>query len=59
MKVSLIIPCYNEEKNLPLLFERCKKLSVFNGYEIIIVNNGSTDKSILVINELIKKYKGF
>ena len=59
MKVSLIIPCYNEEKNLPLLFERCKKLTVLNSYEIIIVNNGSTDKSIFVINELIKKYKGF
>lgn len=59
MKVSLIIPCYNEEKNLPLLFERCKKLTVLNGYEIIIVNNGSTDKSNFVINELIKKNKGF
>jgi glycosyltransferase involved in cell wall biosynthesis len=59
MKFSLIIPCYNEEKNLPLLFERCMKLTALNGHEIIIVNNGSTDKSNFVINELVKKYKGF
>ena len=43
---SLIIPCYNEEANLTILF---KKLSLLtqsrNNIEIIIVNNGSTDRS--------------
>ena len=56
MKFSLVIPCYNEAKNIPLLLERC---AVFNGrddFEIILVDNGSTDDSLEVFKELVPQY---
>ena len=41
MNFSLIIPCYNEGKNIPLLLERIKKLTQDkDNIEIIIVDNG-------------------
>ena len=43
---ALIIPCYNESKNLPLLLSRCKEInSKEKNIEIIIVDNGSTDET--------------
>ena len=53
-KLSLIIPCYNESQNLPLLIDRCKDLfSVNKNVQIIIVDNGSTDNTAEVLDELI------
>ncbi len=52
--LTIIIPIYNEEKNIPVLYERLmpvlNKLNV--SYEIIFVNDGSKDSSILLINQL-------
>jgi glycosyltransferase involved in cell wall biosynthesis len=50
---SLVIPCYNESKNLPLLIERCD--SVFKGrdVEVILVDNGSKDSSPSVIAQAL------
>lgn len=50
MLFSLIIPCYNEEKNLPALIQRCQKLLESPGIEIIIVDNGSSDNTPKVLN---------
>ena len=52
MFLSIIIPCYNEAENMPLLLEKCKKLTNKN-IEIILVNNGSTDDSFNIITQLI------
>ena len=53
-KLSIIIPCYNESKNLPLLVNRCKEVASKDcNIEIIIVDNGSTDDTSLVLDELI------
>ena len=57
MKYSLIIPCYNEEKNLPLLLDKCKNILLKNDIELVIVNNGSLDKSSEVLLNLKTKYK--
>jgi glycosyltransferase involved in cell wall biosynthesis len=69
--LSLIIPCYNESKNLPMLIERCKKIySIEQDIEIIIVDNGSSDETSLVLDRItsgmpffirvnIKKNKGY
>ena len=38
-KYSLVIPCYNEAKNLPSLLESCAPVSETSGVEIILVNN--------------------
>jgi len=51
MKLSVIIPCFNEEKTLKILVE---KVLDFKGLEkeIIIVDDCSTDKSKLIIEDL-------
>jgi glycosyltransferase involved in cell wall biosynthesis len=57
--VSVFIPAYNEAENIPVLFEKIKKISENdkeNEYELIIVNDGSTDNSEDKINEGIQKY---
>ncbi len=57
MKYSLVIPCFNEEKNLPLLIDRCIKILDRNDIQLILVDNGSTDntKKILLEYELQHK----
>ncbi len=56
MKFSLIIPCYNESQNLPLLAERCQTIIQNSKIEVIIVDNGSTDDSPEVISNLLLEY---
>ena len=51
-KISIIIPSYNEEESLPILYERMKKLmeDMKNyEFEILFVNDGSKDKTIEII----------
>ena len=57
-KISIIIPAYNEEESLPLLYDRLKKLmdDMENyEFEILFVNDGSKDKTIEIIKDLRKK----
>lgn len=53
-KVSILIPCYNEEKSLPLLYDELKKL-MDNGkeyaWEVLFVNDGSQDKTLDFIKQ--------
>lgn len=53
--ISIIIPFYNEEENLPILYEGLKKVLIAEkiDYEIVFVNDGSTDQSGNVV-ELLK-----
>ncbi len=55
MTLSIIIPCYNEEKNIPLILARFSEFIIPN-MEVIIVNNGSNDNSAAVLLEMAKKY---
>lgn len=57
MKFSLVIPCYNEAANLPLLLERCKGLAGAD-VEVILVDNGSSDDSPDVLRRLLPGYPG-
>lgn len=54
MDISVIVPLFNEEESLTPLYEWIEKVMNANGYtyEIIFVNDGSTDKSWSVIKEL-------
>ena len=53
IKLSLVIPCYNESKNLPLLLNRCKEVAERDdNIEFVIVDNGSTDDTSLVLDKL-------
>ena len=49
-KLSIIIPCYNEEKNILPLFKKISELlQLDKNLEIIIVENGSKDNSLKII----------
>jgi glycosyltransferase involved in cell wall biosynthesis len=58
MKYSLIIPCYNEAKNIPLLLNRCREMIISKKVEVILVDNGSTDNTAQVLKELLPKFPG-
>lgn len=57
MDISVIIPLYNEEESLPELYNWIAHVMKANGYsyEVIFVNDGSTDNSWKVIEELSRK----
>lgn len=57
MILSLIIPCFNEEKNIPIILDRFEKIVENKKIEVLLVNNGSTDGSLKLLNALIPKYK--
>ena len=59
MDISVVIPLYNEEESLPELQAWIEKVMNENGlsYEIIFVNDVSTDGSWNVIEELSKKHE--
>ena len=58
MKFSIIIPIYNEEKYLQkFLFDLLKKLKNFSDYEIILIENGSTDQTRKLARKICKQKK--
>lgn len=57
MTLSIIIPCYNESGNIPLILERFACVINRNDVEVILVNNGSTDTSKEVLERLVPSYK--
>tara|TARA_B100000035_G_scaffold13492_1_gene11110 strand:- start:556 stop:1269 length:714 start_codon:yes stop_codon:yes gene_type:complete len=59
MRFSLIIPCYNEGKNLPLLIDKCGPLLRNPNIEIILVNNGSTDDTGKTLSKISPKCSNF
>lgn len=57
-KISILIPCYNEEASLPLLYnELVKLMNSHTNYiwEVLMVNDGSKDRTLEVIKDLRKK----
>ena len=54
MDISVIIPLYNEEESLPELYDWIERVMAQNkfSFEVIFVNDGSTDHSWSVITEL-------
>lgn len=57
MKLSIVVPCYNEAENIPLILERFAQVIEERNIEVILVNNGSNDNSAEVIKELMPLYK--
>lgn len=57
-KVTILIPCYNEEQSLPLLYEQLAALTEKHpeyDWEILFVNDGSKDNTIQLIKQLSQK----
>ncbi len=59
IKYSFVIPAYNEEANIPALYERIKQLmsSHQDIWELIFVNDGSVDKTLDVLKNLTSEDK--
>lgn len=54
-KITIIIPAYNEDEALPLLYERLNKVTnelKKYEFELLFINDGSKDKTIKIIKEL-------
>jgi len=49
---SLIVACYNEEKNINLFFDSFKEQTVYPR-EIIVIDGGSTDESLRLLEEVV------
>ena len=57
IELSIIIPCYNEAGNIQLI---CEKLNTYHKeiqFELILVNNGSTDQTSEIIDQVSKKFR--
>ena len=58
-KITILVPAYNEEEALPLLYERVSKImNDMKNYEfeLLFVNDGSKDNTFLEIKNIIEKY---
>ena len=54
-KISLIIPCYNEQEALPIFYESVTKVlqeSTGQGYELLFINDGSKDDTLKILQKL-------
>ncbi len=58
MKYSIVVPVFNEELSLKILAEKLQKVFAadWNETELIFVNDGSTDSSLKILQNLQKKY---
>ena len=57
MEISVIVPSFNEEKNVPLIYERLTSTlsQISDDYEIIFVNDCSKDNTLEVIKQISEK----
>lgn len=57
-KISIVVPCYNEEESLPLFYEEVNKVTETMkdkcDFEFLFVNDGSRDKTLSILRDLAK-----
>lgn len=56
--ITIVVPCYNEEKALPYYYNKMKEIMQkmeYVNFEIILVNDGSTDGTVLEMKKLAQK----
>lgn len=56
---SIVVPCYNEEKNIHKLVKRFEAIAdgfISEGFELVLVNNGSSDGTYTAINQECKSH---
>lgn len=59
-KVTVLVPCYNEEEALPIFYDRlCEIISGIGNYdwELLLVNDGSRDNTLQIMRNLHAKDK--
>ncbi|TIM18089.1 MAG: glycosyltransferase, partial [Mesorhizobium sp.] len=57
-EISIIIPCRNEAANLPLLLDEIGAAMAGRDFEVIVVNDGSTDEtaSVLAVQAVLRPF---
>lgn len=57
MNISVVVPAFNSQESLPHLVERLKPVldAISQAYELVLVNDGSRDRTWEVISELARK----
>lgn len=57
MKISIVLPIYNEEKNITILYKELKEVlsKTASSYELVCVNDGSKDDSLKVLESIAVK----
>ena len=57
MKISLIVPCFNEQEALPLFYDEVTKAlnAIQCAYEILFVNDGSRDETLAILKGFAEK----
>lgn len=58
VELSVVSPCYNEEPGLPEFLRRVSSAceAVHRGYEVVLVNDGSNDRTLEVMHALAEQY---
>ena len=59
-KISIVVPCYNEEESLPIFYEEITKIATEMKkveFEFLFINDGSKDNTLNILRELSKKDK--
>ncbi len=56
LKLSIVVPCYDEAENIPLILKRFGEVIKRDDIEVILVDNGSRDDSPQVIRRLLPAY---
>jgi glycosyltransferase involved in cell wall biosynthesis len=57
-EISIVIPCYNEEGNVNVLYDKLKVIlqeCQISNFEILYINDGSNDNSLVKLKELAEK----
>lgn len=54
--ISVIVPCYNEEQNIEAMYSWLQKALTKNDYEIIFVDDGSTDLTYVRLQDIQNKH---
>ncbi|BAO07882.1 undecaprenyl phosphate 4-deoxy-4-formamido-L-arabinose transferase [Enterococcus mundtii QU 25] len=52
MKISIVIPCFNEEKTVPLFFDEVEKIRGDYEFEYLFIDDGSSDGTLAAIKKL-------
>lgn len=57
MKISVIVPCYNEQESVGLFYQEMTRVAegMDNEFEFIFVNDGSKDKTLEILKELAQQ----
>lgn len=61
-KITILVPCYNEQESLPALYDALKSLMDANAsyqWEVLLVNDGSKDKTIEIVKQIRTQDKRF